>query len=192
MKVIGLAGRAGSGKSAVARLLAQRPGIAWVDLDRVAWDTYAPGTATYMRLIEAFGEDIRSNDGTIDRARLARRAFDDPEGLETLNAIIHPAVSEAVETIVQDHRERGTQLLLVEGALLASSPYVDRSIYDEIVWLEVPEPERARRLQASGRAHHESRGRAVRPQGAVNVVSALGTIDQVAARLLAVIGRTEI
>ena len=90
MKVIGLAGRAGSGKSAVARWLAQRSGIEWVDLDRLAWETYAPGTATYERLIEAFGDDIVAPSGQIDRAQLSQRAFADDASLETLNRIVHP------------------------------------------------------------------------------------------------------
>jgi len=187
MKVIGLAGRAGSGKSAVARWLARRPGIAWVDLDRLAWTTYAPGTVTYDRLVDAFGDDILDRSGSIDRARLARRVFSDAASLERLNAIVHPAVADAVAGIVQRHRDDGTALLLIEGALIASSPHVDRSIYDVIVWLEVPDELRADRLRGCGRAEHVERGDAVLPNPPVRTVSGEGTIAQVADRLLAAV-----
>jgi len=191
MKVIGLAGRAGSGKSAVARWLAQRSGIEWVDLDRLAWETYAPGTATYERLIEAFGDDIVAPSGQIDRAQLSQRAFADDASLETLNRIVHPAVSEAVKEVVRRHRLQGTELLLLEGALIASSPHVDRSTYDVVVWLEVPSGVRADRLRLSGRPDHAQRGEVVSPQPPVRTVSGEGTIEQVGERLLAAVSGSD-
>ncbi|GAF84886.1 unnamed protein product, partial [marine sediment metagenome] len=54
-RVIGLAGRPGCGKSAVARALAGRPSVEAIDLDRVAWETYVPETTTYDRLVARFG-----------------------------------------------------------------------------------------------------------------------------------------
>ena len=121
MKVIGLAGRAGSGKSTIARHLAQGRAVEWIDLDTVAWDTYAPGTAVYARLVGAFGKGILNESGKIDRSQLADVAFADHETQETLNAIVHPAVSDAVETIILEYRRKGTEILLIEGALLASA-----------------------------------------------------------------------
>ncbi len=187
MKVIGVAGRAGSGKSAAAQWLARRPGIEWVDLDRLAWETYAAGTATYERLIDAFGADIIGPSGEIDRGRLSQRAFSDDAALDTLNCIVHPAVSAAVQDVVRGHRLRGTQLLLLEGALLASSPYVDRSTYDVVVWIEVPDAVRADRLRASGRPDHVRRGDAVTPRPPVRTISGMGTVEEVSERLLAAV-----
>lgn len=187
MRVIGLAGRAGSGKSAVARFLARRPDVDWVDLDRLAWETYAPGTATHRKLTSAFGDDIVGPTGAIDRARLSRRAFADAASLETLNAIVHPAVSDAVANIVRRQCARGTTLLLVEGALLASSRHVDRSTFDVIVWLEVPDSVRAERLKADGRSGHVDRGADVSPRAPVVTVSGTGPIEDVAERLLATV-----
>jgi len=184
MKVIGLAGKAGSGKSVVARYLAQKPGVEWIDLDGVAWGTYAMGTAVYERLLRAFGKSILSDSGEIDRPRLAAAAFASCESQETLNAIVHPAVSEAVAGIIGDHRRKGTELLLIEGALLANSPHVERSDYDLIVWLDVPDDVRLERLQTVGRVDHAGRGDNISPIGDVLTISATDSIEDVANRLL--------
>lgn len=179
MKVIGLAGRAGSGKSTIAKHLAQRPGIEWVDLDTVAWDTYAVGTLAYENLLEAFGEKILGEAGKIDRIRLAEIAFSDATNRDTLNAIVHPAVSDAVEAIIREHRQKGTKILLIEGALLASSPYVDRSNYDLMLWLDVSDDVRMERLQAIGRGDHGKRGNQVIPSGNVISIPATGRIEEI-------------
>ena len=184
MKVIGLAGRAGSGKSAVAQHLAQEPAVEWVDLDAVAWDTYTMGTAVYKCLLEAFGEKILSESGEIDRLRLAEAAFGSPENRKTLNAIVHPAVSDAVSLIIREHRKMGTKILLIEGALLASSPHVDRSAYDLVLWLDVPDDVRTGRLQAINREDHVKRSNEVLPSGDFVSISASGAIKDVAERIL--------
>ncbi|MFC2105693.1 dephospho-CoA kinase [Candidatus Bipolaricaulota bacterium] len=174
-----MAGRAGSGKSAVARCLARKPAVEWIDLDAVAWDTYTVGTAVYERLLEAFGEEILNESGEIDRIRLAEAAFANHKNRETLNAIVHPAVSDAVGAIIREHRQKGTEILLIEGALLASSPYVDRSAYDLILWLDVPDDVRLERLQAIGRGDHGKRSNRVTPSGSFVSIPADGTIDEI-------------
>lgn len=191
MRVIGLAGRAGSGKSAVAQCLARKPAVEWIDLDAVAWDTYTMGTAVYERLLEAFGEKILNESGEIDRIRLAEAAFANHENRETLNAIVHPAVSDAVGAIIREHRQKGTEILLIEGALLASSPYVDRSAYDLILWLDVPDDVRLERLQAMSRRDHVKRGRDVSPTGDYVAVSAEGSIQDVVGRILRAINKRQ-
>lgn len=179
MKVIGLAGRAGSGKSAVAQYLAREPAVEWIDLDAVAWDTYKLGTAVHERLLAAFGKEILSESGEIDRIRLAEAAFANHENREMLNAIVHPAVSDAAGVIIHEHRQKGTEILLIEGALLASSPYVDRSAYDLVLWLDVSDDVRAERLQAIGRVGHDKRGNQVSPSGNFISIPAGGTIEEV-------------
>ena len=187
MKANGLAGRAGRGESTIAQHLAQDAAIEWIDLDEVAWKTYALGTDVYNRLVEAFGGGILSESGEIDRIRLTRIAFATHETQQTLNELVHPAVSDAVGAIIRHHHGKATEILLVEGALLVSSPYVDRSIYDRILWLEIPDEVRSERLEAIGRSDHAKRGRRVIPTGDYVAISGEGSVEAVADRVLRVI-----
>ncbi|MEW5826140.1 MAG: dephospho-CoA kinase [Candidatus Bipolaricaulota bacterium] len=182
MVVVGLAGRAGSGKSAVARRLAERAGVAWVDLDRVAWDVYRPGTPTFAALVERFGEPIVGPDGTIDRTRLAA-ALADAADHHALEEIVHPAVSRALHTLRARHERDGVRVLLVEGARLASSPHVDRGAFDAIIWLLVPDATRRERLRRACRESHLGRGSEPEPGAALLYVNAEGPVDDVAERV---------
>jgi hypothetical protein len=71
--------------------------------------------------------------------------------------------------------------------LLASSPHVDRSVYDSILWIETPDEARSERLQAIGRSDHAARGRDVVPSGDFVSISGDGSIEDVANRVLAAI-----
>ena len=150
MKVIGVAGPAGAGKSTVCRMLARRPGIGHVDCDQLAHATYRLGGPAYLRILSRFGEDILTPSGGINREKLAELIYSDPQAKHDLEAIVHPLVMEELKGEIRRHRELGTRWLLVEGALLLSSPYVDRSLFDVFVWLSAPEEERRRRLLAAG------------------------------------------
>lgn len=183
MKVIGLAGKPGSGKSAVARELAHRLLVAWIDLDPVAWDTYRRGTPTFDRLVERFGSRILNAAGEIERARLAEAAFSDPEARRDLDAIVHPAVSDALAKRIQSESERGTKVLLVEGALLAVSPHVDRSMFDAILWLDAPGNVRRRRLASDGREEQADRLSNLEPDEGCLRLSADRPIPEVAERV---------
>ncbi len=150
MKVVGIVGPTGSGKSTLARDLARQPGVARLDCDELAWETYRPGTPTHSALVAAFGRGILALAGTVDRQKLSEIALDSPEARRILERIVHPEVMAAVARAAADQAAKGTKLLLVEGALLLSSPHVDRSVFDAFLWVEVPVTERRRRLLASG------------------------------------------
>ncbi|MGB2984134.1 MAG: dephospho-CoA kinase [Candidatus Bipolaricaulia bacterium] len=179
MKIIGLAGRPGSGKSAVADALASRPNVAWIDLDRVAWETYAPGTETFDLVVGRFGEGVVTEDGEIDRGELAVAVFIDPDAREDLEAIVHPAVAERLVALCEEHRERGTKVVLVEGALLTTSRHVDRSIFDAVIWLDVPDFVREERLRAAGRLDHAGRGDDLAPDDSAILIEAQGSLSEV-------------
>lgn len=183
-KLIGLAGKPGSGKSAVGRALASRPGIDWIDLDRVAWATYEPGTETHRRVVERFGDGIVAEDGAIDRGELAVRVFLDPGAKDDLEAIVHPAVMERLRTLRSECRQRGTAVLVAEGALLTTSRHIDASIFDAVIWLEASEVTRGARLVADGRADHAARGEDLAHGGGAIVVDAEGAIEEVVERVL--------
>lgn len=150
MKVIGIVGPAGSGKSTVARCLESQLGVVRLDCDELAWETYRPGRPAYSGLVAAFGEGVLASDGTVDRKRLAAAALSSSQGRHTLERIVHPEVMAAVSRAVAEHAAKGTKWLLVEGALLLASPHVDRSLFDAFVWIAVPTRERRRRLLGAG------------------------------------------
>ena len=183
MIVVGLAGPAGSGKSAVAKELARRAGVARIDLDRVAWSTYEPDGPAFHALLARFGSDILAADGHVDRVALAAKALGDPASKRDLERIVHPAVNAALAASIGEERRRGRQVLLVEGALLASSPDVDRDLFDVILWLDVPFPVRGARLRQDGRERHVARNDKLAPSGDVVRIDADASLDEVEERV---------
>jgi len=187
MKIIGLAGKPGSGKSAIAQKLAGRPGVKWIDLDRVAWETYAPGMTAFDDLVERFGRAILGENGTIDRSRLGTIVFSDAEAMDDLEAIVHPAVAEHLRRVSHSALERGVQVLLVEGALLTVSRHVDRSDYDAIVWLDVPDEERRRRLCLLERGGQVDRASKAAPGADSIIIDATGALADAVERTWAAV-----
>ena len=96
---IGLTGGIGSGKSAVARLLAAH-GAVVVDADALAREVVEPDTPGLRRIVEEFGTDVLTADGRLDRGRLAGLVFTDGAARERLNAIVHPLVGRRAEQIL--------------------------------------------------------------------------------------------
>ncbi len=90
--IIGLSGGIGSGKSTVAKILAEL-GAKIIDADRVVREVQAPGSEGLKGLVETFGQKILLEDGNLDRKALGDIVFRDPEALDRLNQIIHPKVS---------------------------------------------------------------------------------------------------
>lgn len=160
MLVIGLTGGIASGKSLVARELAKKPGVAVVDVDKLAWQVYRPGSHTYRKLVRHFGKEILRPDGQIDRKRLGEIVFRDPRELQFVDETVHPAVTAELRKLVRRHREQGTKALILEAALLLESRHVDRRLFDYIVALKVDRTEQLRRLQErDGLTREEARRR---------------------------------
>lgn len=88
---VGLTGGIGSGKSTVARLLAEC-GAVVIDADKLAREVLEPGTDGLKEVVKAFGEDVLDEDGTLNRAALAAKAFATEEARQTLNGITHPRI----------------------------------------------------------------------------------------------------
>ena len=124
MRTIGLTGGIGSGKSAVAQMLAAR-GAAFVNADLVGHRSYLKGAPTYERLIEAFGRQIVGADGEIDRQKLGRRVFADPEDRHRLNDIVWPAMAEMMAHDLDELRAKGERVAGPVDVLVAPNPHGD-------------------------------------------------------------------
>ena len=110
MIVVGLTGGIGSGKSTVSQLLAER-GAVLVDADAIVHELQQPGMPVLAALAARFGDDILHPDGSLDRGRLAERAFRDEESVKALNAIVHPAVRAEMAARVEE--QAGTDHIVV-------------------------------------------------------------------------------
>ncbi|KUM76574.1 dephospho-CoA kinase [Streptomyces griseorubiginosus] len=91
MLKVGLTGGIGAGKSEVSRLLVEH-GAVLIDADRIAREVVAPGTPGLAAVVAAFGEEVLTEDGGLDRPKLGSIVFADPDRLAVLNSIVHPLV----------------------------------------------------------------------------------------------------
>jgi len=117
MKVIGLTGGIGSGKSTVARLLAEK-GAVIVDLDRVGHEVLKKGSQAYGQAVGEFGENILKASGEIDRSELGRVVFNSHEALMRLNQIVHPAIDNIIKTEIKKYRRQGVKVVVLEAAAM--------------------------------------------------------------------------
>lgn len=119
MKVIGLTGGIGSGKSLVAEILKKKYGACILDTDSIAKRQMEPGGESYKLVVDYFGKDILAHDGTINRQKLAKIIFEDKRKRLKINELTHPVVLEAVKREIAVKRKSGqTKYLVVETALM--------------------------------------------------------------------------
>jgi dephospho-CoA kinase len=142
--VLGITGGIGSGKSEVLRILADRPDTQLMEADRLAKELMLPGEPIYKEVVEAFGEEILEEDGSISKVRLGDIVFHDPEQLEKLNSIVHPGVK---RYILEDIERCEKRFYIIEAALLIQDGY--KEICDEIWYIHVPTEIRIERLLSS-------------------------------------------
>lgn len=117
MLVVGLTGGIGCGKSTVASVLREL-GARVVDADQVAREVLAPGSPVLGKVVERFGPRILRADSSLDRNRLADIVFGDPQALADLNAITHPPIVEMIRQRIEEARNEGVQVLVVDAPLL--------------------------------------------------------------------------
>ncbi len=120
MQIIGITGQTGAGKSSVCRLLQSR-GFYHIDADAVAKSLYEKGAPILEALVSAFGSQILSIDGTLDKKMLALTAFSSEEQKEKLNAIVHPAVTEKIKEILKTQETLGTKGVILDAIALFES-----------------------------------------------------------------------
>ena len=115
---VGVTGGIASGKSTVVRMFLEK-GAVLIDHDLLAHEAYRPGSAAFHAIVETFGRDVVAPEGGIDRGKLGKKVFGNPEGLERLNAIVHPAVFEAWQKeVAKIERIRPEAVILSDVPLL--------------------------------------------------------------------------
>ena len=120
MKIIGLTGLTGAGKSTVAQKL-MAYGCYHVDADKVAREVINNNENVKNKLKERFGADVINADGTTNRPLLASRAFADTDSTNALNEITHPAVIEEIKSIIKDMEEVGYRGVIIDAIALFES-----------------------------------------------------------------------
>lgn len=147
MKIIGITGGVGAGKSTVLRELQSRYHAAICEADEVARNLEEPGEKCYEEIVRVFGAEILKEDRSIDRAKLAAIVFGNARKRKQLNGIVHPAVKREIIRRIQKEQERGSSLFVIEAALLLEEHY--ETICDEIWYIYTEESVRRKRLKAS-------------------------------------------
>jgi dephospho-CoA kinase len=117
LRVFGLTGGIGSGKSTVAALLRDR-GVEVVDADALAREAVAKGSAGLSQVVEAFGDAVLDASGDLDRKRLGALVFDNAEERRRLNAITHPIVRELSQQRFAELDRQGVELAAYDVPLL--------------------------------------------------------------------------
>lgn len=148
MKIIGITGGVGSGKSTILDLLKNHFNAFIIKADDVAKQTMDVGNTGYQKVVEVFGETILNEDQSINRGKLAELVFHNRNKLIVLNSIIHPLVKKLItEQIGQLKCEEKYDYVFIEAALLIEDHY--DIICDELWYIYVPEAIRAERLRIS-------------------------------------------
>lgn len=155
--VIGLTGGIASGKSTVARLLAER-GAAVVDADLLARRVVEPGQPALAELVARFGPSIISPDGQLDRKRLAAIAFADPAARADLGRITHPRIAAASAAEIATWADAGAGVVFYEAALLVENR-AHAGLAALVVVAARPEVQLARLMARDGLTEEEARAR---------------------------------
>jgi dephospho-CoA kinase len=156
VRTIGLTGGIGSGKSTVSALLAAK-GAVVIDADAVTRELQQPGTEVFQAMVERFGAGIVAADGTLDRPAVAAIVFNDPQALQDLNAIVHPAVG--AETTRRILEQAETDHLVVLDIPLLVEAAGKREVAGILVVDVDPEVALQRLVQHRGMSEEDARAR---------------------------------
>ncbi|MCX5282658.1 MULTISPECIES: dephospho-CoA kinase [unclassified Streptomyces] len=155
MLKVGLTGGIGAGKSEVSRLLVEH-GAVLIDADRIAREVVEPGTPGLAAVVDAFGEDVLTAEGTLDRPRLGSIVFADPEKLATLNAIVHPLVGTRSRTL--EDAAPADAVVVHDVPLLAENGLAP--LYDLVIVVDArPETQLDRLVRLRGMTEEDARAR---------------------------------
>ncbi|MGF3055052.1 dephospho-CoA kinase [Microbacterium sp. YY-01] len=144
MPLIALTGGIASGKTTIARRFAEL-GAVVVDADRIVRTVQAPGSDVLHAIAAAFGNDVITDEGALDRAALAERVFGRPEALARLNAIVHPAVQAEAQRQFNEAFARDPDAVVVYDVPLLAETRA-RGEWDAVIVAHAPQHVRLQRL----------------------------------------------
>ena len=148
MKVIGITGGIGAGKSELLSYISAHYRCRIILSDQVANEVKEKGTACYDAIVELLGKSVLEPDGEISRNRMAARIFADKALLTKVNAILHPAVNTFImDTIEEEREKKEMDYLFIEAALLIESGY--EHVVDQMWYIYAPDEIRRKRLKES-------------------------------------------
>lgn len=158
MKILGITGGVGAGKSTILDYIQKMYGARVIQCDLVGHMVQEPGQSCYYRIVETFGTGILNGDQTINRGKLSAAVFGDYAALQKLNQIVHPAVKEYIVKEIEAEKKRGkVPFVVVEAALLLEDRY--DLICDEIWYIYADEETRTERLMRTrGYSIEKARG----------------------------------
>ncbi len=158
--VIGLTGNIATGKSVVRKML-EHLGAYGIDADALSHRATSQGAPGYQPVVNTFGRWILTPDGQIDRIKLARLVFPNPEALKTLEKIIHPLVRDAIDVLVR--RSNQTVIVIEAIKLLEGDLYT----YCDSIWVtESPQDVQMLRLMQKRNMSTEAAWERIHAQGA--------------------------
>lgn len=181
--IIGLTGSIASGKSTVSNMLRDY-GLPIVDADVVARVVVEPGTETLKEIVKAFGEEILTETGELDRPKLGSIIFNDEEKRKLLNSIIHPAIRKEMLRQRDVHIANGAETVIMDIPLLFESKL--QHFVDKILVVTVSEEVQLERLmERNNLSEEEAKARiqsqlplSVKEEGADAVINNNGTIEE--------------
>jgi dephospho-CoA kinase len=187
MKIVVLTGGIGSGKSVVAAVLKEL-GAGVIDSDKVGHDVLEKGTPGWQAVVDAFGREMLTPEGHIDRKKLAQTVFNNPESLQRLNRIIHPRIDEKVEARLQKYQNEGKKAAFIEMAILVDAPWMQR--VDQVWAVKAPREVILKRLKERGVSEPEALARMANqppPEASVKqglvIINNNGSLDELRSRV---------
>lgn len=144
--LVALTGNIASGKSEVARILAEL-GATVIDADVLAREAVRPGTRALAAIVQRWGPGILQPDGTLDRATLRRIVFADARERAALDAIVHPEVRLRRDALVAEARSSGVPVVVADIPLLFETGM--EHDFDTVILVDAPEPVRLARLKSA-------------------------------------------
>lgn len=147
MKVIGITGGVGSGKSTITEILKDNYSAFLINTDQIAHMLMKKGKVSYNLIVEYFGDGVLDNAGEISRASLGAIVYQNPSGLAKLNSFTHPFVMDYVRDLIQQKQNENVTMVCIETALPKDAQLSD--LCDEIWYIYAPEDVRRERIKNS-------------------------------------------